>query len=141
MHTESVADERVLEAASKILSQTVTGSTKTRTFTTDAKKADLSRQLSHLSEQIQALEVLKGKHLIDQCKLILNNPLEVPAARLNAAVHLYPAATFRQIQKETGIRRKLLMQIVAMKHYPTNEEVRLINDFFLKNYNHYPVLI
>lgn len=134
-------DQALIDHASKLLSQSVTGSTRKSEVKLDGNKDALSKQLAKVSEQIQALEVLKGRHLMEQCKLILNNPLEVPAARLNAAVHLHSTATFRQIQKATGIRRKLLMQIVEMKHYPTNEEVRLINDFFLEHYNCYPVLI
>lgn len=138
---QNAQDQELIDHASKLLSQNLTGATVSKSFTENHRRKQLSDQLGKVSEQIQALEVLKGKHLISQCNLILNNPLEVPAARLNAAVHLYPAATFRQIQKETGIRRKLLMQIVDMKHYPTNEEVRLINDYFLKHFNRYPVLI
>lgn len=102
---------------------------------------DVKAKLSKLAEQYQALSILKGKHLIDSCKAILGNPLEHPAARLNAAIHLYSNATLRQIEKATGIRRTVLKAIIDVKHYPNNDEVRKINDFFDKNFNHPFVLI
>lgn len=100
-----------------------------------------AKSLKDIQEQAMALEIQRGKLLTDNCRLILSNPMEHPAARLNAAVHLYPNATLRQIASKTGINRSVLKKIISAKIYPTTDMVVKINAFFKEHFNESGVLV